>query len=183
MIFVALCSAKIGPTYNDSEILRGSLVQISLLPTFGWADFRAKTSRWREWAHEQGFVGRNLDCFTTLLSSLESIAPAFLSSRTFQACSLVTRGEISKSLFERWPTSGILSDGVLLTARTSESPNLVRESTLSELIETGRVHSKYFLSRNAAKGMLRRANRMGRPLFPPLRTSLEILSTDPSTNE
>jgi DNA (cytosine-5)-methyltransferase 1 len=47
---------------------------------------------------------------------------------------------------------------------------------LWELIEKGEVPEKYFLSPNAAKGMLRRADRMERELFPPLRKALEIMS-------
>lgn len=67
-------------------------------------------------------------------------------------------------------------DGVCLTADTSESPNHVKESSLWELIEKGEVPQKYFLSPNAATGILRRADRMKRELFPPLRKALEILS-------
>ena len=48
-------------------------------------------------------------------------------------------------LYERWPTSGIVSDGVCLTVKTSESPNHAVESTLLEVIETGEVPSRYFL--------------------------------------
>ena len=44
------------------------------------------------------------------------------------------------------------------------------------VIETGQVHSKYYLNPNAAQGILRRTDRMGRNLFPPLRKSLEELA-------
>jgi hypothetical protein len=54
---------------------------------------------------------------------------------------------------------------------------------LSGVIETSKVPEKYFLKANAAKGMLRRANQMGRPLFPPLRQSLEkMVEMDQSIN-
>jgi site-specific DNA-cytosine methylase len=92
-------------------------------------------------------------------------------------------GETSKSLFERWPNSGMVWDGVCLTARTSESPNHVRESILLDVVETGQVPDRYFLSQNAARGILRRADRMGRRLFRPLRKSLEILSRARSSKE
>src|SRR5262249_21747147 len=93
-----------------------------------------------------------------------------------QVFSLPTKDETSKPLFERWPSSGIVLDGVCLTAKISESPSHAVESTLLDVIVTKEAPSRYFLSPNAAKGMLRRANQMGRPLFPPLRKSLEILS-------
>src|SRR6266550_1001888 len=156
-------------------------MQPSLFPMCGSEDSPVKTSRWREWGREQGLRGRALDSFTTLLDYLKQANPKFLSSKTFRASSLPTKDETSEPSYERWPTSGIVSDGVCLTAKTSESPSHAVESTLSAVIETGEVPLRYFLSQNAAKGMLKRANRMGRPLFPPLRKALEILSKDPSS--
>ena len=50
--------------------------------------------------------------------------------------------------------SGILSAGVCLTAKTSESPNRAKESTLSGVIKTSKVPERFFLKPNAAKGML-----------------------------
>lgn len=151
-------------------------MQMSLFQTYGQEDSRAKTSRLRGWARELGLRGKSLDCFLNLLAYLKQDVPEFSSSRTFQVSSLATEEETSESSFERWPASGMVWDGVCLTAGISESPSHVRESTLSAVIETGEVPDRYFLSPNAAKGMLRRADRMGRNLFPPLRKALEILS-------
>jgi len=150
---------------------------------FGPQDSPAKTSRWRVWAREQGLEESVLDSFMTLLVSLERHAPELCYSRTLQAFLARTVDEISASSLGRWPSSGILSAGVCLTAKTSESPNLARESTLSGVIEMSTVPDRYFLKPNAARGMLRRANQMGRPLFPPLRQALEILAAmDQSSN-
>jgi hypothetical protein len=151
-------------------------MQQYLFPMSGQRDFHVKTSRWREGAKEQGLKGRDLDSFMTLLESLAKDAPELLSSKMFTVCFTRTRGETSKPLFELWPSSGILSDGVCLTAKTSECPNHASESSLLDVIEIGKVPEKYFLSPMAAKGMLRRAKKMGRNLFPPLRESLEILA-------
>lgn len=114
----------------------------------------------------------------SLLDYLSKVAPELLSSRTFQASSLATEDETSESSFERWPASGMVWGGACLTAGSLESPSHVRESTLSDVIETGEVPQRYFLSPNAARGMLRRVDRMGRSLFPPLRSALEILAKD-----
>ena len=153
-------------------------MQMSLFPMSGREDSRAKMSLLREWAHERGLKGRNLDSFMSLCDSLERVAPELFSSRTFQACCLAMGGETSESSFGRWPNSGMVWDGVCLTAGTSECHSHVKESTLLDAIETGEAPQRYFLSPNAARGMLRRANRMGRPLFPPLRKALEILEKD-----
>lgn len=79
-------------------------MQMSLFQMSGQADSRAKTSRLREWAHARGLKGRSLDSFMTLRDSLQEVAPELFSSRTFQASSLATEDETSKSLFERWPS-------------------------------------------------------------------------------
>ena len=152
-------------------------------PIFGQVDSLAKMSHWRAWAVERDLKESDLDSFMTLLASLEKHVPELFCSKTLQAFSIHTVEKISAPSSGRWPTSGILSGGVCLTANTSESPNRAKESTLLGVIEMGKVPEKYFLKPNAAKGMLRRANRMGRPLFPPLRQSLEILAaTDLSSN-
>lgn len=136
----------------------------------------AKTSLLREWESETASAVVNQGSFSSLLDSLEKHAPAFLCSRTSRVFSARTKDEISGLYSGRWPNSGIASDGVCLIAKTSESPNRVIESTLLGVIETGKVHQRYFLSPNAARGCLRRAERMGRNLFPPLKESLSMLA-------
>jgi hypothetical protein len=148
----------------------------------GLEDFRVRTFRWREWVIDLGLKGSDLASFMSLLDSLQKLAPELCCSKTLRVSLARTKDEISQQSSGRWPSSGILSDGVCLTAKTSESPNQGSVSTLSGVIETGKVPEKYFLRASAAQGMLRRANRMGRPLFPFLRKALEILAaTDQST--
>jgi len=151
-------------------------MQEYLFAMSGQPDSHAKMSRLREEASGLGLKGRDLDSFMSLLASLERDAPELFFSKTFTVSCIRTEDETSKPLFELWPNSGILLDGVCLTAKTSESPSHAKESTLLGVIETGEVPVKYFLSPSAATGMLRRANQQGRPLFPPLRKSLEILA-------
>jgi DNA (cytosine-5)-methyltransferase 1 len=66
--------------------------------------------------------------------------------------------------------------GECLTANISESPSRASESMLLPCIETQPVPDKYFLSRNAAVGILRRVDQMGRNLPASFRRSLEILA-------
>src|SRR5438093_356479 len=146
--------------------------QMCLFQTCGPEDSPAKTSQSREWGRELGLRGKDLDCFLNLLDYLRVAAPEFSSSKTFQAFSLRMEEKTSRTLFARWPASGMAWDGVCLTAGTLERPSHVKECTLLEHIETGEVPEKYFLSPNAARGMMRRADRMGRKLFPPLRKAL-----------
>ena len=146
------------------------------LQTFGSAGSRVKTSLLLEWANAQDLEATSPDCFMSLLDWLEKASPELFFSKTLRAYSVPTEEKILASCSQRWPSSGILSDGVLLTANTSEYPSQGRGSTLSDVVETGAVPEKYFLSPNAARGILRRADRMGRNLRPHFRTSLEILA-------
>jgi hypothetical protein len=125
---------------------------------------------------ELGLKGSSLDSFTSFLDWLSSVCPEFVSSKTFAAYCLPTEEKTSRSLFKPWPNSGIAWDGVCLIVDTSEYPNRVKESSLWDVIEKAEVPQKYFLSPNAARGILRRAKRMRRELFPPLKKALEILS-------
>lgn len=181
--FAGASCASTGQQSHTMKTSKNSTQLTFLTPMFGPEDSPAKTSRWREWAKERGLEGNALDSFMILLASLERHAPELYCSKTLQVSLAHTADEISPPSSGRWQTSGILSAGVCLTAKTLESPNHGSESTLLGVIEMSTVQGKYFLRPNAAKGMLRRANLMGRPLFPPLRQSLEILSAmDQSSN-
>ncbi len=143
---------------------------------FGLEAFPAKTYRLRAWGLEK-VLEANSRGSSSISLGLSKLASRLSSlSRTWQVSSLPTGDETSKSLFERWPNSGMAWDGECLTAATSESPSRAKECTLLPAIETRNVPERYFLSPNAAKGILRRTDRMGRTLFPPLRKSLEILA-------
>ena len=63
--------------------------------------------------------------------------------------------------------------GSLGTLNTSECPKGVAESSLSQiLLDT--APSKYYLSKKACKGILRRSEERGKPLPPPLETALRL---------
>ena len=58
--------------------------------------------------------------------------------------------------------------GECLTLNTSESPNDVAESSLSQVLERDSIPQKYFLSARACQGILRRAENRGKRLPPAL---------------
>ena len=152
------------------------MTQKSLKLTFGPQDFPAKTSRLHEWGQDLDFEETSLDSFTTLCGSFEHALHEPLSSKTCTGFSLATEDATSPSYSRRWTNSGMAWDGVCLTAKTSESPSNAVVSTLLPCIETQEVPEKYFLSQNAAIGILRRVDRMKRNLPPSFRQSLEILA-------
>ena len=165
-----------GPVSKRNQISRRFRMPTSPIQMFGQPDSHAKTSASQEWARDLGLEGKNLDSFMSLLDWFQGHFPELLSSKTCTASSLATEDVTSESYSRRWTSSGMVSHGVFLTANTSESPNNAVGASLLECIETQEVPERYFLSPNAATGILRRADQMGRNLLPSFRSSLEILS-------
>ena len=84
-----------------------------------------------------------------------------------------TVDEISPSFSRRWPTSGFMtSPGECWTADTSECPSGGGVfSSLPDVLEAT-VPSRFFLSPKAAAGILRRAEKRGKPVPAPLERAL-----------
>lgn len=98
-------------------------------------------------------------------------------SKTFRVFSLPTAEKISESFSAHWTNSGMVWRGECLTADFSASPNRVEDSTLLDIVETRPEQPQYYLSPNAARGILRRTDAQRRNLFPPLRKALETLAS------
>lgn len=75
-----------------------------------------------------------------------------------------------------WKNGGAAYLEWYLEAKTSPSPNKSIEKELIDIIEKKTVEEKYFLSPNAARGILRRVSSQGRTLFKPLQDALTRLS-------
>ncbi|MCK5229223.1 MAG: DNA (cytosine-5-)-methyltransferase [Desulfobulbaceae bacterium] len=83
----------------------------------------------------------------------------------------------------RWTNGGAAYGEWHLTGSVSPAPNNPIEKRLIEIIEKRELEEKYFLSPNAAKGILRRVNRQGRTLFGPLYGALERLAAKTHNND
>lgn len=83
---------------------------------------------------------------------------------------LMRGGTLPRS-FTGWGNSGIAQPGASLTLNISESPSAAAGCFLSAILETD-VPPKYFLSPQAAAGILRRAAKRGRTLPPLLAAAL-----------
>jgi DNA (cytosine-5)-methyltransferase 1 len=78
--------------------------------------------------------------------------------------------------FAKWPRAGLWSGGLCRTAPAcSVAPSAPAPSRLIDLVRGG-ADERFFISANAAAGILRRAGSMGRSLFRPLREALARLS-------
>lgn len=95
-------------------------------------------------------------------AQLEQLADAFIASKP-QVQERYDDSEVPK-----WKSGGVAYMNWFVTAAVSSSPTAVNTSRLVDLIERTNVHERYFLSVNAMQGILRRVDKLGRHLFPPL---------------
>ena len=136
-------------------------------------DSPAKTSPSPE--NAQDLTGNDQDCSSrqpeslTLFSETEDGS----SLRMYPDFFPQTVDEISPSFSRRWPTSGFMtSPGECWTADTSECPSGGGVfSSLPDVLEAT-VPSRFFLSPKAAAGILRRAEKRGKPVPAPLERAL-----------
>lgn len=111
---------------------------------------------------------------------LAAIGPDGWFGRTSPAsCRLTADGTLEPSL-GCWQNSGMGSPTEFLTLSTSEWTALPAQfrsddgvCSLSDILETGDVPQRYFLSAKACAGILRRAEKRGKDLPAPLRAALQ----------
>ena len=109
---------------------------------------------------------------------LQQLAETYLSPRSeVQALPIDSDGA-------KWQSGGIAYRNWAVTVAASSSPVTAVPSQLINVIEKKRVHQRYFLSANAAQGILRRVDKLGRHLFPPLDAVLRnIAAPSPAPDE
>lgn len=76
----------------------------------------------------------------------------------------------------KWPSGGVMVDGACLMAPVSPSPNSPIHSKIIDILDSKKPTNRYYLSANAAIGILRRVESQGRSLFDPLDAALRRLS-------
>lgn len=72
-----------------------------------------------------------------------------------------------------WPKAGFAWRDSYIGGNVQPTPHKPIDSRLIDIVERQRVNSRYYLTPNAAEGILRRVDNQGRTLFPPLRAALE----------
>ena len=73
----------------------------------------------------------------------------------------------------KWPKAGLAWDDSFIGGAVSPTPATPIPSNLLDIVERERVGDRYYLTSNAAEGIIRRVDNQGRKLFPPLRKALE----------
>lgn len=137
-------------------------------------DSHARTYRWLDAALD--WLESEADCGGNSIELLRSFNRDGLSSKMFPDFCHQTQDGIWEPSSGRWGNSGMGTPGQLLTLSTSEWRNDAAVCSLSDVLETGEVPRKYYLSQRAAKGILRRAEKRGRALPRQLQDALEAVA-------
>jgi hypothetical protein len=115
--------------------------------------------------------------FTSLQESCTHFDPLGSCSRMFPDFSVVTTAEtLQKSSAFSWSSAGMGFNGACLTASFSESPNVARVCSLSDILES-LAPPRFYLSPRACRGVLRRAKKRGRTLPRRLQEALQFVAT------
>lgn len=120
-------------------------------------------------------AGDNLEGESQALDiQLRSIAEKYLSPKS------EVRAFAGQCDETKWQSGGVAFKGWVATTAVSSSPNSPTPSQFINVIERHKVHQRYYLSTNAAQGILRRVDKLGRNLFPPLDAVLRRMTTEPN---
>lgn len=76
----------------------------------------------------------------------------------------------------KWMSGGIAFEGKCIDFKATEYPHDILSSKLIDIIDKSNVDQKYFISANAAEGILRRVKSQNRSLFGPLHEALVAMA-------
>ena len=100
-----------------------------------------------------------------------------LSGKTYPVSCRATEDGILEPSSECWQNSGMGSPTGFWTLNTLEWPSDAAVCSLSDILETGDVPQRFYLSAKACQGILRRAEKRGKTLPETLRLALESVAT------
>jgi hypothetical protein len=139
----------------------------------GSREYHVKTCRLPENAKDLLESGR--DYGLSLQELLMNLSRDGLLLRTSPVFYPAMEDKILPSSFAGWQNAGMAFAGGYLTLSISDSPSTASACSLSEVLETD-VQRKYFLSAEACRGVLRRAEKRGRRLPARLEADLRAVA-------
>lgn len=122
--------------------------------TLSWEGHPAKGSASLE--TEVAFRMNAADWPCTLSGYFQGVTPGGSYGKTSPELFRLAEDGTSGHSSGRWTNAGITSHGECLMLDFSECPSDGVESSLSDILETGAIPQRYFLSAKACEGILRR---------------------------
>jgi len=125
---------------------------------------------------EKDWMTRVATSCSPIWQLFSDIAPSGWFGRTSPAYCPAGADGILEPSSEGWRNAGLGSDIEFWTLDILEFPNAAAVSSLSDIMETGDVPQRYYLSATACRGILRRAEKRGKPLPPGMKSALEAIA-------
>ena len=119
----------------------------------------------------------DLDNFLESIFSISEVAPEYLKNYLKNIVYLPNTEEIDQEQKYSWPNSGIAWGKACISKQTPPAPTHLTKSKLIDILMNEPIDERFFLSNNAARGILRRVSSQNRKLFEPLFQALLLLST------
>ena len=164
------CSIAI-QTFPCTAILRRSKTVSMTQLTFLSEEHLAKPSASLDFARD--FPTSAATSHLSLFVWLKGFVPAGWFGKMSPAyCPSTEDGRLEASS-EGWLNAGMGSPTGFLTLSISECRSAAAVCSLSDILETGDLPRRYYLSAKACAGILRRAEKRGKALPPPLMRALE----------
>src|SRR5690625_1811322 len=139
-------------TLQQSQMTIFDSLEIGEESMLSAAESRAKLFQLLETAGDSMTL-EELSSLTSYVSPISSDHNIY-SLKTSVDSLVMAKGIRSRPSSEPWMTSGMMSNGICLTLRTSESPKIGRGPSLSDILED-QVDEKYFLSAERAETLLK----------------------------
>lgn len=119
----------------------------------------------------------NTSLFRTDMDRFATYVPEFGTKKAISVCIPASHGQ--KELMPvKWPSGGVMDGGGCRALSVSHAPSRPIDSKFVEALDSERPSEQYFLSPNAARGIIRRVESQRRQLFMPLASALERLALD-----
>jgi DNA (cytosine-5)-methyltransferase 1 len=153
--------AHYDPNSDDTDTLRYTAIGNAVsVPVVEWVASRVKREL--------------LSCSKEMSTDeIQTFVPEFSKSAWSQE-SLFNIDFSNSEVSYRWLKAGIAYNGHFISGNVHPTPSEPIPSSLADVVERRMVGRKYYLTANAAEGILRRVDNQGRKLFMPLRHALEI---------
>ena len=120
---------------------------------------------------------------SSIAEFLTALSPNGLSGKTCRVSSVATEDGILVPSSGRWQNSGMGGPTESLTLNTSEFPSDAAVCSLSDVLETGPLPPRFFLSPKACQGILRRAENRGKQLPIALEQALQAVAAQTSETD
>ena len=138
--------------------------------TFSLEEHHANRSASQDFAKD--LMTHEATSCSPILPLLHSISPSGWFGRTSPAYCHPTEDGILEPSSRRWGKSGMGSPTECWTLSISDWPSDGSVCSLSDVLETGDVPQRFYLSAKACLGILRRAEKRGKALHPMLEAAL-----------